>query len=294
MSEVSFIVADRQVATVRLEPNSLRGRNMAGLPVLYLPLQLQLLPGGQNLDVQYILVRLAGTLLNQPLGEFASFEVGPLAELPNPTPYYRHQEAVVALDPLRIRRFEDARAGGDAYFQLMLSCLVWYPAQQKFEAPRSSGHLEVIVPKSHWVEKVVSIWNLSNIKIIETAFPKSAAGENFRSSYARVEEAEKLFANGQYKQVLTTLRLSFEALAISLGFEKRVKECFESLFASAHQEKKEKARDALTGIYKFLHLGPHEQANHPDSNAQPVVSRQDARFALTLAYAVFEYITPNA
>jgi hypothetical protein len=143
---------------------------------------------------------------------------------------------------------------------------------------------------------VVPVWNLHNITVVEIEFPKSAAGENFRASYARVEEAQRLLANGQYKQALTTLRLSFEALALSLGFEGQdhIKKCFESLFASSHPEKKEKAREALTGIYRFLHLGPHEHANHADPNGQPVVTRQDARFALTLAYAIFEYITPKA
>ena len=293
MSEVSFVIADQQVATVRLDPNSLQGRNMAGLPALYMPLELQLLPGGQKRDVQYTLLRLAGTLQNQPLGEFATFEVRPLAEFPNPHPYFRQQDAVVILDRLRIRRFEDARAGGDARFQLMFFALVWYPGQQKFEAPRCAGYLDVVVPKSHWVERVASTWNLSNIKIVEIEFPKDVIGESFRASYARVEEAEKFFANGQYKQVLTTLRLSFEALAKSLGFERPGKELFEYLFASAHPEKSEKARDALTGMYKFLHLGPHEQASNPDQNSQPVVTRQDARFALTLVYAIFEYIIPH-
>jgi len=293
MSDVPLEVGGRNVVTVRLEPNSVQGRDMAGQPMLYLPMKLQLLPAGQQKDVQYTLVRLAGKLLSQPLGEFASFDVGPFAEVPNPEPFFRQQEAFVPLDRQRIRRFEDARAGNEAYFQIMLSCLVWYPAQQKFEVTRSSGHLEVRVPQSHWAEKVVSVWNLSNIKVVEIEFPKGAAGENFRATYARVEEAEKLLASGQYKQVLTTLRLSFEALANSLGFERRVKECFESLFASSNPDKKEKARDALTGIYKFLHLGPHEQANQPASGAQPVVTREDARFALTLTYAIFEYITPE-
>lgn len=295
MSDVYLAVADRNVVTVRLEPNSVQARDMAGQPALYLPLQLQVLPAGQQKDVQYTLVRLAGKLLNQPLGEFASFDVGPLAVVPNPEPFFRQHEAFVALDRQRIRRFEDARAGNEAYFQIMLSCLVWYPAQQKFEVTHSSGYLEVKVPQSHWADNVVSVWNLSNTRLVEIEFPKGTAGENFRTSYARVEEAERLLASGLYKQVLTTLRLSFEALAISLGYDnKHVKECFESLFVSSHPDKKEKARDALTSIYKFLHLGPHEQANLQDPRSQPVVSRQDARFALTLAYAIFEYITPEA
>ena len=173
----------------------------------------------------------------------------------------------------------------------------WYPVGQKFQTTNSSGYLDVVVPKSHWAEKVVAPWNLFHIKVVEIQFPKSAAGENFRASYARIEEAERQFANGQYKQVLATLRLSFEGLAISLGFDAKergvVGQCFESLFASSHPEKREKAREMLNGIYKFLHLGPHEQNNQASAVAGAVVSRSDARFALTLAYAIFEYITPR-
>ena len=199
------------------------------------------------------------------------------------------------LDRQRVKRFEDARAGGNAHFQLALSYLIWYPAEQRFEANVAAGSLDVVVPRSQWVDKVLSAWNLASVKVIEIAFAGDTAGENFRTSYARVEEAEKLFASGQYKQVLTSLRLAFEALALNFGFEgqERVKQCFEHLFASAHPEKKQKARDALTGIYKFLHMGPHEQGNPPEATPQPVVTRQDARFALTLAYSVFQYITPE-
>ena len=93
MTEVSFVVADHQVATVRLDPNSLQGREMAGVPVLYLPLKLQLLPSGQKRDVEYTMVRLAGTLQNQPLREFARFEASPIAAVPNATPFDRHQDA---------------------------------------------------------------------------------------------------------------------------------------------------------------------------------------------------------
>lgn len=296
MSEISLEVGGRQVITIRLDANSLQGRDMGGQPALHVPLQLQLLPAGQNADVQYTLVRLAGKVLSPPFGEFASFETDPLALVPNPTPFYRHQEALVLLDRHRIKRFEDARAGKDAQLQIMFSCLLWYPVQQKFEATPSGRFLELTVPRSQWADRVISPWRISNTKVVEIEFPSSLTGETFRAAYARVEEAERLFANGLYKQVLTTLRLAFEALALGLGFEgqDRVKRCFESLFASAHPEKKEKAREALTGIYRFLHLGPHEQANNAEESTQPVIAREEARFALTLAYAIFEYITPKS
>jgi hypothetical protein len=170
---------------------------------------------------------------------------------------------------------------------------VWYQAQQKFEAPRSSGYLEVHVPRSHWIEKILPVWNLARTKIVEIEFPKDTAGESFLLSYARIEEAEKLFANGQYKQVLTSLRLSLEGLSKSLGFERPGKEFFEGFFTTAHVEKKEKARDALAALYRFLHLGPHEHTNALDANGQQDITRHDARFALTMSYAFFEYITPK-
>jgi hypothetical protein len=64
MSELCLEVGGRNVVTVRLDPNTVHGRDMEGQPSLYLPLQLQLLPAGQQKDVQYTLVRLAGKLLN--------------------------------------------------------------------------------------------------------------------------------------------------------------------------------------------------------------------------------------
>ena len=293
MSELWLSAGGRNVITVRLEANNVSGRDLAGLPALFFPMELQLLPGGDKGDAPYNLVRLAGSLQSQLLGEFASFEAGPMADPSSPQPFYRQKQITVALDRVRVKRFEDARAGNNANLQITVSCLLWYPMQQKVETV-CGGPLQVEVPKSHWVERVLSFWNLSSTKVVEIHFPKSDAGENFRTSYARVEEAEKLFASGHYKQVLTALRLSFEALAKSFGSEKATKEFFESLLVSAHPEKKEKARDALTYFYRFLHLGPHEQANQSDSSAQPIVTRQDARFALTLAYAIFEYITPGA
>jgi hypothetical protein len=268
-----------------------QGRDFAGQPALHLPLQIQLVPAGQNGELQYMLLQLTGTLLNSPLGEFATFQLGPLAEGPNPTPFYRPCNSMVVLDRQRVKRFEDARSGKDAYFQIKFAGLVWCPAQKKFEAPTSSGYLDILIPKSHWAENVVAKWNLDNIKVVEIEFPKSAIGENFRVAYARVEEAGRLFADAQYKQALTSLRLSFEGLAKSFGFGGAGKDFFDHLLVDLHPDKREKAREALAGLYRFLHLGPHELVQTPEATEQPAITRNDARFALVMTYAVFEYIT---
>src|ERR1051325_9749658 len=182
MSEVWLSVGDRNVITVRLEANNVQGRDMAGQPTLFLPLQLQLLPGGQQKDVQYQLVRFAGKLQCQPFGEIASFDVGPIALAPNPEPFFRQQEAFVAFTRQQMNRFEEARAGKDACFQIMLTGTIWYPTQQRFDLTRtSSGFLELSVPRSQWIDRVLSVWSLSHTRIIEIKFPGTAVGENFRN-----------------------------------------------------------------------------------------------------------------
>jgi hypothetical protein len=290
MSETWLPVASQNVITVRLEPTSVEARDLAGLPALYLPLQLQLLLAGQNSDVQYTLVRMAGKLQNQPIGEFASFDLGPLAEVPSSRPFFRQQEAIVALDRQRIKRFEDARAGKNACFQISMSCLLWHRTQQNFEVARSSGYLEVDVPRSHWIDKVTSVWNLSNTRHIEIEFPKSGGGEHFKASYAKVETAERLFAGGQWKQTLAELHSAFEGLANSHGFNRPDQQFFAGMLSGLHPAKKEKFKLALDGFCDLLHLGRHEPKEATETFA---VSPSDARFALTMAYAIFEYITPK-
>lgn len=291
MGEVSFTIADQQVATVRLDPNSLQGREMAGLPVLYMPLKLQLLPAGQKRDVQYTIVRLAGTLQNQLVGEFAKFEVPPLAAVPNATPFDRQQDAFVTLDRQQIKRFEDARGESDARLQIMFSCLVWFPLGERFEVPHSSGYLDIVVPRSQWVDKVLLAWNLSKVKVLEIRFPGNTAGENFRTSYSRIETAEKLYANGQWKQTLGELYSAFESLAKASGFAKPDQQFFASMLSSLHPVKKENVKLSLDAFCDLLHLGRHEPKEAADLFA---VSPSDARFALIMSHAIFEYITTSA
>lgn len=295
MSEVWIEAGGRNAITIRLEPNNIRGRDMAGQPALSLPLEMQLLPTGDQTNMDYTLVRLAGKLQNQHLSEFARFDLGPMAAAANPNPFFTRQEAIVTLDRHQVKRFEDARSGKDAYFQVVLNGLAWFPAKGSFEVTRPSGHLDVKIPRSVWADQVLTNWNISSTRLVEIEFPASKAGGYFRDAYARVEEAERDFANGQYKETLTSLRQSFEGVANKLGYEgrDRVKACIEHLFADADVEKKQKATEALFKLYQFLHLGPHEHAGQPDAMVGPPVSRKEARFALTMTQAIFEYITPR-
>jgi len=192
------------------------------------------------------------------------------------------------LDRQRVKGFEDARAESDAHFQIMLSCLVWFPLTQRFEVPLGSTSLDIVVPRSQWVDKVVSSWNLSSIKVVEIRFPKGVVGDNFRAAYMKVEAAERLFANGQWKQTLAELYSGSEVLANAFGFAKPDQQFFATLIS--HPIKKEKFKLALDYFCDALHLGRHEPKEAAEAFS---VFAKDARFALTMAHAVFEYITPD-
>lgn len=293
MGEVSFTVKNSNVLKVRLEPTDVQGRDVAGQPVLRLPLKLQLLPAGpqQGTAAEYVLLRLAGSVFSNPIGEFAKFEAGPLAEVSNASVYERQHEVVVPLDRVRVRRFEDARGGANANLRISFSALVWFPAPQStFAAIQASSELQVLVPKSHWVDQVVQPWGLESVKFIEITFPKSEAGEKFRAAYLHVDAAEKLFANGQYKQVLAELYSCFEGLAKSMNLGKPDQQFFAQLLAELHPTKKESAKRTLDNLCDFLHLGRHEAEEAPEAFG---ISRGDARFALIMSQAVLEYITPR-
>jgi hypothetical protein len=294
MPEVGIAVLGVQPITIHLEATDLVGAGWAAWPRLLLHFKIQLIrPLGHEAGMSYVLLRLAGRIETPKIGEIAHFDAGPFAGKPSPHPFPAPLDIMVDLDRARVWEFEEARSGADAQLNFTFSGLAWLPEKQEFELVRSAGQLQIRVPRSHWVDEVVSRWGLSSVKMVEISFPTSRAGEDFRSAYARVEGAEKLFANGHYKQVLTELRLAFEALANSLGFDGRMKDCFDHLLAEFGGEKKEKAREAVFNLYKFLHLGPHEVVQVPDATEQPAITRSDARFALVMTYAVFEYITPK-
>lgn len=290
MAEVSFVIGNQQPLTVRLEPTDVRGGNLAGQLILRLPFKLLALPlGGQ--PGGYVLVRLAGAIMSPPVGEIWRFEAGPLAEASHPAPnFWRQVEVLVEVDRLQAERFEQGRSGANVQLQISFSGLIWSAGEQKFWTVLSQGQLQLVIPRSHWVDEVVSRWGLSDVRIVEIGFPKSEAGDNFRAAYLRVEAAEKLFANAQYKQALAELYSGFEGLAKSMGFAKPDQQFFAELLAELHPTKKESAKRALDNLCDFLHLGRHEAKEAPEAFA---IWRSDARFALIMSQAVLEYITPK-
>ncbi|HMD85753.1 MAG TPA: hypothetical protein VKO18_13745 [Terriglobia bacterium] len=280
-----------QPITIRLEPTDLVGVGSAAWPRLLLRFKIQLaLPHGQETGKGYVLLRLAGRIETPRIGEIARFDFGPFVGEPTTHPFFAPLDVTVDLDRARVWQFEEARAEADAQLDFSFSGLAWLPEKQKFELAPSAGQLHVRVPRSWWVDEVVSRWGLSSVKMVEISFPSSRVGDNFRSAYAHVESAEKLFANGQYKQVLAELYSGFETLARSMSFAKPDQQFFAGILDQLHPTKKQSAKLALDSLCDFLHLGRHEAKEAPESFT---ISRSDARFALIMSQAVLEYVGPK-
>ena len=294
MSEVYLNIRDYQALTIRLDPTEIRGEGSAARPVLHLPLKVKITSiSGQKGPVSYTLLRLAGTLGISPQDEIAEFELPPLADVSVPQGYDLYHGVNVPLGHAVIKRLEDVRDGKDAQLSIRFSALVWFPPDSSFLNVPSRGSLQLTVPRSHWADNVLPHWGLSNVKLVEIRFPAGQVGENYRTAYARVEDAEKLFANGQYKQTLAELYSAFEALANSFDCAKPNQQLFVKLLAESPSAKKENAKLALNYICDFFHLGRHEPDKESQPNNQPFILRRDARLGLILAHAIFEYLTPE-
>jgi hypothetical protein len=94
---------------------------------------------------------------------------------------------------------------------------------------------------------------------------------------------------GDYPHVLSSLRLAFEALAEAYGASRADRNLFDKMLSGNHPEIREKLRDSFDYIYRLLNAGPHEPT--PTANQQLPIGRNEARFALITAYAVFEYFS---
>ena len=149
--------------------------------------------------------------------------------------------------------------------------------------------IDLTVPRSHWIDHVLNIWGISDLQLLEVRMPSS--NQEFATTRERLAKAEQLYRVGDYPHVLTSLRLAFEAFAAVYGASRTDKNLFDKILVGAHPEVREKLRDSFDYIYRLLNVGPHEPA--PTVNQQLPIGRNEARYALVTAYALFDYFSRN-
>jgi hypothetical protein len=287
MPETSFIVKNSGNLRVRLEPTDLAGVGSPVFAALTLQLKLQLLP--LQGAVNYTLLRLAGKLfVGNEHTELVSFEAPPLAEVSSPQPYDRLVNMMVPLDPRQIKHIEEVRDGKNPIFSIHLTGLVAVQPNNEFEQLRDIV-LQLQVPRSHWIDRALNVWGISDLRTLEIKLPSDSRKE-MASARERLARAEQLYRTGDYSHVLTELRSAFNALGEGYSGGKEVdKSTWEKMLVNTHPSARGQLLELFSEFRNFLHLGPHEPL--PTLQAPIPISRHDARFALIVAHAIFEYFS---
>jgi hypothetical protein len=287
MAETTFQIGNYSAIKLRLEPTEIYGLTNSTSPTLALQLKMQLPSISAQPPIEYTMIRLAGRLKigNEQL---AIFEAPPLAEISSVQRYEHQFQVEVPLGIRQAKRIEDLRDGKDPRFRISLSGLV-HVHNKGFELLRESA-IEIIVPRSHWIDHVLNVWGTSDLQLLEIRMP-SRTRKEFATMQERLAKAEQLYRVGDYSHVLTSLRLAFEAFAEVYGASRADRNLFDKMLGDNHPEMRERLRDSFDYICRLLNAGPHEPT--PTANQQLPIGRNEARFALVAAYAVFEYFSGN-
>jgi hypothetical protein len=289
MAETTFQIGNYSAVKVRLEPTEVYGSGNSTSPILTLQFKIQLSSISAQPPIEYTMIRLAGRLkIGNPAEQVATFEAPPMAEGSSIQGYERQFQVDVPLGIRETKRIEDLRDGKNPFFRISLSGLV-HVHNKGFELLRESA-IDIIVPRSHWIDHVLNVWGTSDLQLLEIRMPSTTRKE-FATMQERLAKAEQLYRVGDYSHVLTSLRLAFEAFAEVYGASRADRNFFDKMLADNHPEMREKLRDTFDYIYRLLNAGPHEPT--PTANQQLPINRNEARFALVTAYAVFEYFSGN-
>jgi hypothetical protein len=259
-------------------------------PQLVLPLKFQLLPLG---PITYTLLRVSGKIFvgneNHPV---ASAEHPPIAEDSMPNGFDRTVNLNVPLTMTQIKHIEDLRCGNNLPLRVTLSGLVFLKQsdqKQTNEFERLQDmNLDVSIPRSHWIDTALKAWGVSDLRLLEIKFPGDSRKE-MATARARLERAEELYRVGDYPHVLSQLRSAFDAMAEAYSQKGVSKEAWERILTHTHTDVRGRLLGSFVAFRDFLQLGPHEPMPTPQT---PVpISRQDARFGLIVAHAIFEYFS---
>jgi len=192
------------------------------------------------------------------------------------------------LDHYRLAQVEKIREGGDLQILMELSFIInmyssGYPARQF-----SSVSIDVRIPKSDWVERILPRLKFKDVSLIE--IPKIENPE-FSDVVGEINDAWKQYSMGEYDKVLTGCRKAMEALGEIVkdkGFKKETMDEKGEKKTVPDWEKAvgdEEIGEIITVFVKklfgFLAPGSH----HGKS-----INREDAELAILNTHALANYV----
>lgn len=197
------------------------------------------------------------------------------------------------LDQKRIERIEDIRRGRTITFQLKINGIVHNKGPTVSLAEiRSQGSMPIEIPQSHWVTKILSIWNYGQAKLVEIYFPKTYNHDILKESYQHIERAIRHFNNGSDRETLAAIYDAFESMAQQIDCKDPDKNFFSKLLKGVSGQRHDKMKELLHRFCQYLHLGRHEQKKPDEPQKPPIpIDRKDSEFSITIAQVIYSYLS---
>jgi hypothetical protein len=192
----------------------------------------------------------------------------------------------IDLDHYKLGQIEKIREGGDLRARVDIFFIAELQQQPPVKYPQTVS-FDLRIPKSDWVETILPQLKYKEVSLIE--LPKIEKPE-FGDVAARINEAWKQYAMGEYDKVLTECRKATEALITVVknrGFQKeitdekgkRIVPDWEKVVG--HKEVGEIVEAFVQKLFGFLAPGSHYGKS---------INKEDAELAIMNTHALVSYV----
>lgn len=192
------------------------------------------------------------------------------------------------LDHYKLHKIEQFRKGGD--LKLILNArLILENLEKPGQAIGNLSNLNVDIPKSEWVEKILPNIGFKDVSLIE--LPKII--QQWQKIIEHTNEAWHQHSMGKYDKVLIECRKALEALGEEVKSKGFVK--------TKNESDEEKQVLDWKGLFKSENLGDilgtiNKKFNGflaPAAHTGKAINKEDADFALLVTHGIITLVTEN-
>ncbi len=197
----------------------------------------------------------------------------------------------------QLASIEARRAGGEANLVMNLTALGRRALDGAATSFRMAGSpTPYIVPRDRWAEAIAAC-GVGRIRIVELLVPTESVSDAWSRSAEMLARASAEFAQGRHgesmgnarnalQEMVTVLESALAIVPKSLAFAPRVKELGERLSA-LHERRGADPYAVLASVIRAV----FDFASDPVHRGFDVPNRDDAMFALSLATALYEFLS---
>ena len=147
----------------------------------------------------------------------------------------------------------------------------------------TKGHfnIDLSIPHSHWVDKILPGLGYGKVKLIEVPIPEKIVPDTFQKALTELQEAQRYFVEGDYDKVVahcrSAVQLIPESLKINLSgienpsFNDKMKRFLDEFSSFLNDSKRDALETIIRAIWRLSsvshHPSPSGYFNRADAEA---------------------------